>query len=94
MGLSVNKKMSRVAGEKQMRLRPATQAALLSRMLLAAVFRPEAKTITYWRSEERRAVMPGLKLAPQACRFSASIPPLEGEDFGGGRNARAPAHWT
>jgi len=62
-------------------------------MFLAAVFRPKEKTIAYWRSEEHRAAMSGLKLAPQACRFSASIRPLEGEDFGGGRNARAPAHW-
>jgi hypothetical protein len=77
-----------------MRLGPATQAALLSRMLLAAVFRPKEKTIAYWRSKEGRAVMSGLKLAPQVCRFSASIPPLEGKDLGGGRNARAPAHWT
>jgi hypothetical protein len=77
-----------------MRLGPATQAALLSRMLLAAVFRPKQKTIACWRSEEHRAVMSGLKLALQACRFSASIPPLEREDLGGGRNARAPAHWT
>ncbi len=51
---------------KQMRLGPATQAALLSQMLLAAVFRPKEKTIAYWRSEKRRAVMPGLKLALQA----------------------------
>jgi len=49
-----------------MRLGPATQAALLSQMLLAAVFRPKEKTIAYWRSEKRRAVMPGLKLALQA----------------------------
>ncbi|MGB9236735.1 MAG: hypothetical protein WCC04_20190 [Terriglobales bacterium] len=41
-----------------MRLGPATQAALLSRMLLAAVFCPKEKTITYWRSEEHRAATP------------------------------------
>jgi hypothetical protein len=74
-----------------MRLGPATQAALLSRMLPTAVFR-----------QGRKIIAPRLRRAPDSdptealapgSKFSASILPLE-EDFGGGRNARAPVHWT
>jgi hypothetical protein len=68
-----------------MRLGPATQAALLSRMLPTAVFRQGRKIIV---TALRRAAGgdANLGLSPQVLKFSASILPLE-EDFGGGRNA-------
>jgi hypothetical protein len=85
--------------EKQMRLGPATQAALLSRMLLTAVFRSQApKCFT----EDHCA--PALKRVPRSnaksetrapvCEFSGSHPALEGEDFGRGRMPGHLIHWT
>ena len=77
---------------KQMRLGPATQAALLSRMLPTVVFRQGRKIIV---TALRRATGcdANLRLSPQVFEIQRSHPALE-EDFGGGRNARAPAHWT
>ena len=78
--------------QNKMRLGPATQAALLSRMLPTVVFRQGRKIIV---TALRRATGcdANLRLSPQVFEIQRSHPALE-EDFGGGRNARAPAHWT
>jgi hypothetical protein len=44
--------------KKQVRLGPATQAALLSRMILTAVFCPKEKIVVRWRSKECRVSTP------------------------------------
>jgi len=75
-----------------MRLGPATQAALLSWRFWLAASRTKAITIATPVLESTRAHDTRLRLTRTGCWFSASILPWK-EDFGGGRNARAPVHW-
>src|ERR1019366_4848123 len=78
--------------QKQMRLGPATRAALLSRTLLTAVFRQGRKLTAHSTPKSAMRRCPPEARASDL-KFSASIL-LGRRMLGEGLNVRAPIHWT